>query len=306
MTQDLNATPKGFGVNSKAVVLLLAGLLSFWSLPRASAQTTTTIYGAVTDRSGASVPGAQVTVTNTGTNQVRTAQTTPEGQYRFDFMPIGAYTLEAAATGFKKFVQKGITLDVNVSARVDAILDVGTMTEEVNVTSTAAAVDTDNAQIGRTVEHTEITTLPIVGRNVYTLLQLTPGVTSTANSIVLGFPEQRTMINGGVDGGAGSVNYYLDGGTNMTGLRNTGNIAPNPDAVEEFRVVTNSYSAEYGRFAGGVINIITRSGTNDFHGSLFEFFRNNDLNAYPWLSLTTSPLAPQSVRRHVRRTDPQE
>ena len=90
------------------------------------------------------------------------------------------------------------------------------------------------------------------------------------------------MINGGVDGGAGSVNYYLDGGTNMTGLRNTGNIAPNPDAVEEFRVVTNSYSAEYGRFAGGVINIITRSGTNEFHGSLFEFLRNNDLNAYPW------------------------
>ena len=132
------------------------------------------------------------------------------------------------------------------------------------------------------MENSEITTLPIVGRNVYTLLNLTPGVESTANSIVLGYPEQRTMINGGVDGGAGSVNYYLDGGTNMTGLRNTGNIAPNPDAVEEFRVVTNSYSAEYGRFAGGVINIITRSGGNDFHGSLFEFFRNNDLNAYTW------------------------
>jgi outer membrane receptor for ferrienterochelin and colicin len=87
------------------------------------------------------------------------------------------------------------------------------------------------------------------------------------------------MINGGVDGGTGSVNYFLDGGTNMTGLRNTGNIAPNPDAVEEFRVITNSYSAEYGRFAGGVINIITRSGGNQFHGSLFEFFRNNGLNA---------------------------
>ena len=89
----------------------------------------------------------------------------------------------------------------------------------------------------------EINNLPIVGRNVYTLLSLTPGVDSNANGIVLGYPEQRTMINGGVDGGAGSVNYYLDGGTNMTGLRNTGNIVPNPDAVEEFRVVTNSYSA---------------------------------------------------------------
>ena len=175
-------------------------------------------------------------------------------------------------------------------ARVDASLDVGAMTEEIDVTASAPLVNTDNAQIGRTVENSEITTLPIVGRNVYTLLNLTPGVYSTSNSIVLGYPEQRTMINGGVDGGAGSVNYYLDGGTNMTGLRNTGNIAPNPDAVEEFRVVTNSYSAEYGRFAGGVINIITRSGSNQFHGSLFEFFRNNDLNAYPWGSLTTSPL----------------
>jgi hypothetical protein len=129
-----------------------------------------------------------------------------------------------------------------------------------------------------------------VGRNVYSLLNLTPGVESTGNSIVLGYPEQRTMINGGVDGGTGSVNYYLDGGTNMTGLRNTGNIAPNPDAVEEFRVVTNSYSAEYGRFAGGVINILTKSGTNQYHGSLFEFFRNNDLNAYTWGAITATPL----------------
>ena len=109
------------------------------------------------------------------------------------------------------------------------------------------------------------------------------------------------MINGGVDGGAGSVNYYLDGGTNMTGLRNTGNIAPNPDAVEEFRVVTNGYSADYGRFAGGVVNILTKSGTNEFHGSLFEFFRNNDLNAYPgsaWprRSIAISSAVPLAVR----------
>jgi hypothetical protein len=277
-------------MNKKAAVILLGGLLSLWSVPLVKAQTSTTLYGTVSDKSGAVVPGAQVTATNVGTNQSRTAQTNQEGQYRFEFMPIGAYSLELTATGFKKFVQKGIALDVNVNARVDASLEVGTMTEEINVTASAASVNTDNAQIGRTVENSEITTLPIVGRNVYTLLQLTPGVSSTGNSIVLGYPEQRTMINGGVDGGAGSVNYYLDGGANMTGLRNTGNIAPNPDAVDEFRVVTNSYSAEYGRFAGGVINIITRSGGNQFHGSLFEFFRNNDLNAYPWLSLTTSPL----------------
>jgi hypothetical protein len=255
-----------------------------------NAQTTTTLYGTVTDKSGAIVPGAQVVATNVGTNQQRTTQTNPEGQYRLEFLPIGSYTVEVSATGFKRFLQKGITLDVNVTARVDAMLDVGTMSEEISVTAAAPLVNTDNAQIGRTVENAEITTMPIVGRNVYSLLNLIPGVSSTGNGIVLGYPEQRTTINGGVDGGLGSVNYYLDGGTNMTGLRNTGNIAPNPDAVEEFRVVTNSYSAEYGRFAGGVINIITRSGSNQIHGSLFEFLRNHDLNAHNWGALTFTPL----------------
>ena len=277
-------------MTKRVIVSSIVALICLARAPFLSAQTTTTLYGAVTDKTGAIVPGAEVTATNVATNFTRTAKTSQEGQYRLEFMPIGSYRVEVTATGFKKSVQKGITLDINVMARADATLDVGTMTEEIDVTATAPQVNTDNAQIGRTVENAEITTLPIVGRNVYTLLQLTPGVESSGNSIVLGYPEQRTMINGGVDGGAGSVNYYLDGGTNMTGLRNTGNIAPNPDAVEEFRVITNSYSAEFGRFASGVVNIITRSGGNQFHGSLFEFFRNNDLNAYPWGSLTTSPL----------------
>jgi hypothetical protein len=256
----------------------------------AAAQTTTTLLGTVTDKTGAVVPGAQVVATNTGTNLTRTAQTSLQGEYRMEFMPIGDYTVEVTANGFRKSMQNGVILQINVSTRVDARLDVGQISESVEVTAAAAAVNTENAQIGRTVETTEITSLPIVGRNVYTLLSLTPGVSSNANSIVLGFPEQRTMINGGVDGGAGSVNYYLDGGNNMTGLRNTGNIAPNPDAVEEFRVVTNSYSAEYGRFAGGMINIITRSGTNTFHGSAFEFVRNDAFNAYDWGALSIAPL----------------
>jgi hypothetical protein len=254
-------------------------------VPFLRAQTTTSLFGTISDRSGAIIPGATVTVTNTRTNQVRTSQTNADGQYRLDFLPVGEYSLEMTATGFKKFVQKGVVLEVAVTSRVDATLDVGTLTEEVAVTASAPMVNTADAQIGRSVDNSEINTLPIVGRNVYTLLNLTPGVESNANSIVLGYPEQRTMINGGVDGGAGSVSYYLDGGTNMTGLRNTGNIAPNPDAVEEFRVVTNGYSAEFGRFAGGVINILTKSGSNEYHGSLFEFFRNNDLNAYPWVGV---------------------
>jgi len=251
--------------------------------------TTATIEGTVTDSSGATVPNAQVVATNTGTNQSRTVTSNSSGAYRIDLLPSGAYDVEVIAQGFKKFRQNGIVLEINRTARVDAALAIGALTEQVTITADAAMVNTSNAQIGRTTTGAEINSLPIVGRNVYTLLSLTPGVDSNANSIVLGYPEQRTMINGGVDGGAGSVNYFLDGGTNMTGLRNTGNIAPNPDAVEEFRVITNSYSAEFGRFASGVINIITKSGTNQFHGSLFEYLRNNDLNANTYGSILATP-----------------
>jgi Carboxypeptidase regulatory-like domain len=252
--------------------------------------TTTTITGTVTDPTGAAVPNAQVTAINMGTDFTRSVQSNGAGEYRIDFLPVGTYQIAVTSQGFKKFVRGGVLLEINVPARVDAVLQLGATNETVTVSSQAPLVNTDNAQVGRTVSNAEITDLPIVNRNVYTLLTLTPGVDSSSNSIVLGYPEQRTMINGGADGGAGSVNYYLDGGTNMTGLRNTGNIAPNPDAVQEFRVVTNSYSAEYGRFAGGVINIITKSGSNGLHGSLFEFLRNDQLNANTWGALSKAPL----------------
>jgi len=261
--------------------------------PFLSAQTTTTMFGTVTDRSGAVVPAAQVTVTQVATNLSRTTQTNAMGEYRIEFLPIGEYRAAITAQGFKKFDQTGIVLEISVVARVDATLDVGSASEVVEVASDAPLVNTDNAQLGRTVANAEIIGLPLVNRNVYTLLALTPGVQSSANSIVLGYPEQRTMIHGGVDGGAGSVSYYLDGGNNMTGLRNTGNINPNPDAIEEFRIITNSYSAEYGKMSGGVINVVTKSGTNQLHGSLFEFLRNDKLNANVWApggTLTKAPL----------------
>ncbi len=109
------------------------------------------------------------------------------------------------------------------------------------------------------------------------------------SNLTLGFPEQRTLINGGADGGTGSVNYYLDGGINMTALRNTGNILPNPDAIQEFKVQTNSYNVEYGRFSSGIINVITKSGTNAFRGSAFEYTRDGDLNAKDWGSTQARP-----------------
>ena len=262
--------------------------------------TTATIVGTITDPGGAIVPGAQVTARNVDTGLTRSVVSGDDGSYRLEFLPVGKYVVEVTNSGFKKGVLSDIDLKVNDTARVDVSLAVGQLDETVTVTETPAAVNTSTSEIGRTIESREITSLPLVERNVYTLLDLVPGVQSNNNgvaaastgtsSLILGFPEQRTLINGGVDGGTGSVNYYLDGGNNMTGLRNTGNIAPNPDAVQEFRVQTNSYNAEYGRFASGVINVITKSGTNQFHGSLFEYVRNTVFNANDWGS--TLPRSP--------------
>jgi hypothetical protein len=249
--------------------------------------TTTTLVGTVTDKTGAVVVDANVTATNTGTNLQRSVKTNAQGEYRIEFLPVGGYSLAVEAQGFKKFVQTGVTLEIGQTARVDVSLAVGSAGETIEISAAAPLVNTSTPELGRTVENKEIVDLPIVNRNVYTLLDLTPGVQRNDNSIVLGYPEQRTLINGGVDGGAGSVNYFLDGGINITGLRNTGNILPNPDAIQEFRVQTNNYNAEYGRFASGVINVLTKSGTNTFHGSAFEFVRNTILNANTWGNTTT-------------------
>ena len=170
----------------------------------------------------------------------------------------------------------GIVLNVNDTVRVDASLEVGGITETVTVEAAAPEVNTTTADMSKTIDAAAIQSLPLVDRNVYTLLDLTPGVQSSnsgvaaastgTSSLILGFPEQRTLINGGADGGTGSVNYYLDGGINMTGLRNTGNILPNPDAIQEFKVQTNSYNVEYGRFSSGVINVVTKSGHQPVQG----------------------------------------
>jgi outer membrane receptor protein involved in Fe transport len=255
--------------------------------------TTATMVGTVTDPGGAKVPGAQVTAKAVETGLSRSVTANEEGDYRIEFLPTGKYTVEVTFTGFKKALLSDIVLQVNETARVDVALAVGQVSETVTISEmTTPVVNTSTSEIARTIQSAEITSLPLVERNVYTLLDLTPGVQSNNNGVatastgtstfILGYPEQRTLINGGTDGGTGSVNYYLDGGVNMTNLRNTGNILPNPDAIQEFKVQTNSYNAEYGRYASGVVNVITKSGTNQFHGSVFEFVRNDMFNANDW------------------------
>jgi hypothetical protein len=280
-----------FGV--RVILCLVAVLLP--NVLRAQL-TTSTIYGRVTDANGGTIAGAPVTLTNTDTNLSRTAQTSAEGEYRVELLPVGNYRVEIAAPSFKRFVRAGVLLEVNVPVRVDAVLQLGDINQTVTVSESAPLVNTTSPEIGRTIENQEIVNLPLVNRNAYQLLLLTPGVQNSSFNpgqpnpvITLGYPEQRTFINGGVDGGAGSVSYYLDGGINMTGLRNTGNILPNPDAIQEYRVETNNYDAEYGKMSSGVITVITRSGSNAYHGELFEYWRTDALNAAPWNSAVGTP-----------------
>jgi len=279
---------------------LLAVLLGLAWAPAALAQVTSAaIVGTVTDASGGALPGATVTARNVETGFTRTVPSNEVGAYRLDFLPIGAYTVEVTLDGFKTGNRSGVVLRVNDTLKVDVALEIGGLTEMVTVEGEAPQVNTATADISKTIEATAIQSLPLVDRNVYTLLDLTPGVQSNNNGVAsasvttsnlsLGFPEQRTLINGGADGGTGSVNYYLDGGINMTGLRNTGNILPNPDAIQEFKVQTNSYNAEYGRFSSGIINVITKAGTNVFKGSAFEYVRDGAMNAKEWGSVLPRP-----------------
>ena len=249
--------------------------------------TTTSMVGTVTDPSGALISGATVTATDLDRNQSKTVTTGQSGGYRIDFLLTGNYSITVSANGFKKYLRHGLQLNAGAPVAVDVAMSTGEVSDEVQVDSGAPLVNTVNAEVGTTIDKTEIVELPLVNRNAYQLLDLTPGVQTNSNIQSFGGPAQVTLINGGSDNGAGSVNYFLDGAPNLTGLRNTGNILPNPDALEEFRVQTSNYGAPYGRFASGIVNANVKSGTNQVHGTIFEFIRNQALNARDWNSVAT-------------------
>src|SRR5262245_17846701 len=261
--------------------LIIVALAAMLVTTAAVAQTTTgTILGSIKDTQGGVVPGATVTATNLGTQYSRSVVTDSAGEYTLPLLPVGSYMIVVTIPGFKNFTQTGIQLEVGRNARVDATIELGAVSETVSVVGDSPLVDTASASLSRTVGQNEVLNLPLVNRDLYALLNVTGGVSRNANS--LGGPEQLTTINGSGRAQMGTVNFQLDGGNNTAGLRGTGNPAPNPEAVQEFRVLTNGYSAEYGRFAAGVVDVVTKSGTNVMHGAAFEFFRNEHLNAARW------------------------
>jgi Carboxypeptidase regulatory-like domain len=269
------------------LVLLFASVVSIHAQ-----QTTGSIVGTVKDPTGAVVGAATVKATNVETGFSRSAPTNSYGEYRIDYLPVGGYTVELEAPGFRRFVQQNLVLNVDQTLAVEITLTVGATTETITITDAPPVINTSDAVLGRTVEGAEILGLPLVNRNAYSEISLTPGVMANNNSptsnptgspnFTVGLPSADVQINGSIDGGNPEVAFYLDGGNNITGMRNYGNPAPNPDALEEFRVETSAFGAQYGQFSAAVITVITKSGTNKFHGSLFEFNRNTDFNAYPW------------------------
>jgi len=237
--------------------------------------TTATILGTVTDASGAVLPGVAVTIVNEGTNNQRTVITDGTGGYEAPLLPPGAYRVEGELTGFKKIIRSGITLQVDQRARVDLSLDLGAVTETIEVRADAPLVQSESAGIGTVVDNAKIVELPLNGRDFFQLSTLVTGAAPPAEG------SQNATQGGGVSvNGAReqSNNFLLDGIDNNSLAINQIVIPPSVDAVQEFKVQSSTYSAEFGR-SGGQFNYVTRSGTNAFHGSAYEFMRNAALDA---------------------------
>ncbi|MCL5746433.1 MAG: carboxypeptidase regulatory-like domain-containing protein, partial [Acidobacteria bacterium] len=252
---------------------------------------TASIVGTVLDQSAASVPDAAVKVTNTGTNAVFTFTTDQRGNYSIPQLRPGSYRLEVEATGFQKHVRDGITLEVNQVARIDVKLALGQVTEAIAVTGGAPLLETESASMGEVVDERKVQNLPLEGRNPLSLLALTPGAAVGAEFGAV--PGQENFIVQGnfrLSGGQDLTNEILIDGipSNAASYGQPGYI-PSLDAVQEFKVQTFALAAEFGHTGGGVVNITTRSGSNDLHGSAFWYHRNDVVAARNFFSLTKPP-----------------
>jgi hypothetical protein len=255
----------------------------------ASAQNTNgRIIGTVADTQGAAIAGAKVTVTNTGTNVASDSVTNNEGYFQVLQLPVGSYTVAVEHAGFAKSVTAPTPLDINQSLRIDVHLKPGSIITTVQVAAEAAQVETVNATLGATVTGAPIQDLPLNGRNTLDLALTQPGVLPIADDIgTYGTSNGGSNGNGGISvaGGRGdSVTYLLDGGLNNRTTSNQVVFNPNPEAVEEFRLLENNYTAEYGRNGGGTVTEVIKSGTNSIHGSLFDYLRNDAFNANTFIN----------------------
>ena len=254
------------------------------------------VVGTVKDSAGALISGAQVQLTNTGTNAEQTAVTSSAGTYTFINLNPGSYAVTVSHVGFKSSTLNQVDVQVGGITRADLNLEVGQVTESVTVTSATVGLQTDNASLGGVIEGRQVLEAPLNGRNVNNLLDFVPGV------VPGGGTSGATVANGGTGqvspntqaisygnyqiGGAfsGQSLFFIDGVGSNISENNVNTLVPTQDAVQEFRVATNNVSAEFGGYGGGVVEITTKSGTNQFHGAAYEYFRNTALDANDWFS----------------------
>jgi hypothetical protein len=260
-------------------------LLCFSSLSPAQS-TGGRILGRVLDATGAVVPGVTLTLVNVDSGITQKAESRESGDYIFLTVPVGRYKLQAEAQGFQQFIANGIGVELNATVTYDVHLAVGSTAQSVEVTASAPLVDTTTTQLGAVMNSRTVENLPLNQRDTYQLLQLQPGVTGVGGADLFYGSDQAGAVS--VNGGRGrSNNFSVNGGDGNDLFVNSPGIEPSPDAIDEFRVITNTFDAEYGRNSGAVINVVTKSGTNDLHGSIYTYVRNEAMDSKGYFDLST-------------------
>ncbi len=240
-----------------------------------------TVTGRVTDQAGLAVPGATITATNSGTNEVATAITSADGVYSLPFLKPGVYSISAELSGFRKHTQDQVPLQVGQAVTVNITLQIGSVAETVTVTGESTLLDTTKADRGMVIDNQRVTELPLNARNPFMLSYLSPGITYNGPAIYQRPFDNGAIADWSINGGQNRNNEFLLDGAPNNSIQGGNNIAyvPPVDAVQEFKIVTNSYDAQYGRTAGGVINVSLKSGTNNFHGTGYEFARRKEFDS---------------------------
>jgi hypothetical protein len=269
------------------LVIFLLGSVAAW------ASITGSISGIVSDASGSVVQDVSVTATNTDTGVQSLVQTDGSGFYNFPNLPIGNYDVAVQQKGFKTYTKTGIHIDANSAIRLDVKLEIGAVTEKVTVTTDAVQVETQSTQMGEVINSQKMTAMPLNGRDFTNLLNLQPGVVPSQYAAQSDGLNDRSVsgsndLNAGnqsINGQREAANGFMINGANVNEGKNNGTaVIPNLDSIEEFRIITNNFDAEYGNYSGGQVNVVTKSGSNQIHGDAFEFNRNTAFNAKDWFA----------------------
>jgi hypothetical protein len=274
------------------VTIALITTLLLLPKPMAAQTTTGSIYGTVADPTGAVIPGASIVITNTATNETLKATSNGSGQFIFPVVVPSTYKVTATKAGFTTLTQTDVRVASNQNVNASFAMQTGTVDTTVTVEASSTLIDTRESQIAETIDQKRIVDLPLAGRNAYDLVQLIPGVTNYSASAQIG-DSGGTQFS--VNGTRTNFNsFYLDGAYNTSFFRGGGNIAPNPDALSQFRIITTNFDAEFGRYPGAVVNTITRSGENQIHGVAYDYLRNRIFQARNYFSQAGTP-APQYI-----------